>query len=424
MRRRPLPGLSRRALLGGAAATAAAGLFPRTARAAVSASDLKFVFVRVFGGWDPTRVFATVLDNPAVDTEADAVVSTLGGLRFVDHPDRPNVRAFFERWADRTLFLNGAVIPSVNHRICEQIAYTGGTIETAPDVATLLADAQASRYGLPHVQVGGRALPGTLGRSLVRVGGGGEVGMILDGSILSLSDRPVGAPDAAVSDLLDAFTRERARLRVARAAGADDVRLATAAEAALDKVATMKALGASVRWDTGGTFAGQIALGADLLSLGISRCVTLNYESLTWDSHEDNDGKQMSNFVGLFDGLTSLLDTLATTTGPLGGALADETVVVVQSEMGRTPYLNGGKGKDHWQVTSWLLVGPGLTGGRVVGGYTDLYYGETLDPLTGEIALGGVELSPDVLCSTLLALGDVDGAASLRTWTPLLGILA
>lgn len=420
-----MPGLSRRAVLGGAAAAVAtAGLWPRRARAAVSASDLKFVFVRVFGGWDPTRVFATVLDNPDIDTERDATVATAGGLSYVDHPDRPGIRTFFETWHARTLILNGVVIPSVNHRICERIAYTGSTVETASDVPTLLADAQADRYGLPHVQIGGTALPGTLARSLVRVGGNGEVGMILDGSILSLSDRPVAAPDATVTDLLDAFTREGARLRSARATGADEARLTAALDASLEKVGTMKALGSSVRWDTGGTFDGQIALGVDLLGLGISRCVTLAFESLTWDSHEANDEKQNGNFVNLFDGLTTLMRTLEETPGPSGGTLADETVVVVQSEMGRTPYQNGGKGKDHWQNTSALLVGPGLTGSRVVGGYTDLFYGETVDLLTGEIATGGRELTPAVVCSTLLAIGDVDGAESLREWAPILGILA
>ncbi len=416
------PRPSRRAVLAGAVASAVvAGLWPR--RSFASPGDLTFVFVRVFGGWDTTRVFATVLDNPGVDTEPEAEVAAVGGLSFVDHPDRPGVRSFFERWGEQSLILNGAIIPSVNHRICERMAYTGSQVETAPDIPTLLAHAQADRYGLPHVQVGGPAMPGSLAQSLVRIGGGGEIGSILDGSILSRSDLPVQSPDHAVTDLLDAHARTGAALRIARGRGSADLRLARAIEDGLAKVGTMKELAGTVRWDTGDTFQGKVDLALDLLSLGLSRCVTLAYESSTWDSHEGNDEKQMANFIELFDGLADLMEGLASTPGPNGGSLADQTVVVVQSEMGRTPFTNAGKGKDHWQHTSALLVGPGLSGGRVVGGFNELFYGEKVDLATGEVAAKGRELTPAVVCSTLLALGGMEGAESLAEWAPITGIL-
>jgi uncharacterized protein (DUF1501 family) len=48
--------------------------------------------------------------------------------------------------------------------------------------------------------------------------------------------------------------------------------------------------------------------------------------------------------------------------------LFDETLVVVLSEMGRTPRVNGNAGRDHWtHCFSVLLAGAGLKGGSVVG---------------------------------------------------------
>ena len=47
--------------------------------------------------------------------------------------------------------------------------------------------------------------------------------------------------------------------------------------------------------------------------------------------------------------------------------LADRLVIVMQSEMGRTPWYNETGGKDHWSVTSMMAMGAGIRGGRVVG---------------------------------------------------------
>jgi uncharacterized protein (DUF1501 family) len=48
--------------------------------------------------------------------------------------------------------------------------------------------------------------------------------------------------------------------------------------------------------------------------------------------------------------------------------LLDSTLIVWMGEFGRTPKINGGKGRDHW-ASSWstVLAGGGLKGGQVVG---------------------------------------------------------
>jgi len=47
--------------------------------------------------------------------------------------------------------------------------------------------------------------------------------------------------------------------------------------------------------------------------------------------------------------------------------LKDKLYVMVTSDFGRTPRYNTGNGKDHWNVTSTLLAGPGIRGGRAIG---------------------------------------------------------
>jgi uncharacterized protein (DUF1501 family) len=48
--------------------------------------------------------------------------------------------------------------------------------------------------------------------------------------------------------------------------------------------------------------------------------------------------------------------------------LLDDTLVVVMSEMGRTPKINGNGGRDHWTYCySMALAGAGVRGGTVHG---------------------------------------------------------
>jgi len=104
--------------------------------------------------------------------------------------------------------------------------------------------------------------------------------------------------------------------------------------------------------------------------------------------------------------------------------LADETVVVVISEMGRTPNLNEEDGKDHWPFTSALIVGPGIDGGRTAGGFDENFYGKLIDPDTGEVSQDGIDLSAGSFGATLLALAGIDYEEYLPGYQAITGLLS
>ena len=118
------------------------------------------------------------------------------------------------------------------------------------------------------------------------------------------------------------------------------------------------------------------------------------------------------------------LDATPATDRAATAKLSDEVVVVVLSEMARTPQLNADSGRDHWPWTSVMLVGPSLTGGRAVGGYDAGYTGLGIDPASGEIDPDRASPSPAQLGATLLALADLDPSALGPGVEPLTGILA
>ncbi len=161
----------------------------------------------------------------------------------------------------------------------------------------------------------------------------------------------------------------------------------------------------------------------EALSRGISRCVSVASPA-AWDTHTNNNQTQSALFENLFGGLLDIQNRLRDAPGHTAPTLADETVLVVFSEMGRTPALNAGQGKDHWPYTSVMITGPGLTGSRVVGGWDERYYGRGVDPATGDLREESPLISAEVLGATLLALADQDPAEALPGVEALRGILA
>jgi hypothetical protein len=89
--------------------------------------------------------------------------------------------------------------------------------------------------------------------------------------------------------------------------------------------------------------------------------VPINYDC--WDTH----GRNFSTLKEI--NLPELDQTFAALMEDLEGrGLLDETLVVVMSEMGRTPRVNGNAGRDHWtHCYGMWFAGGGIRGGTLVG---------------------------------------------------------
>jgi uncharacterized protein (DUF1501 family) len=89
--------------------------------------------------------------------------------------------------------------------------------------------------------------------------------------------------------------------------------------------------------------------------------IKIDYDA--WDTHTKNFHVLKTNKLPYFDQTYTALMQDLTDRG-----LLDETLVVVMSEMGRTPRVNGNAGRDHWTFCySVLLAGAGIRGGSVYG---------------------------------------------------------
>lgn len=415
------------AALGGAAALSGGLTRPARAAGGLSGSDLKYLFVFAGGGWDPTRVFADGFDNDAVDMEPGADRGTAGGITFVDAADRPSVRSFFESYHQQTLVFNGVMVRSIAHEICTMIALTGTTSGLVPDWPAILGGESGERYTLPHLVMTGPSFPGDMGEAVVRSGTSGQLDALLSGDILDWSDSTLNRLSSPSQGILDNYIRRRSMARADGAKTALDRELAAAYSASVEKAVDLKDLRYAMNFAGGSDLASAGSVALQALSLGLARCVSLTYPidfGGEWDTHVNNDAQQSPLWEGLFSGLLSIFEEMESTPGELGATLLDEVVVVVMSEMGRTPALNGLSGKDHWPYTSVMVSGPNLAGSRVIGGFDASWYGELVDPSTGDSDESGGVLSAESVGATLLALGDVDPDSYVSGVEPITGALA
>jgi hypothetical protein len=116
----------------------------------------------------------------------------------------------------------------------------------------------------------------------------------------------------------------------------------------------------AIRDEYGRNEAGQRMLMARRLVAAGVRFVTLTYGG--WDMH-NNISQGMRGSMPAFDqGFATLIRDLDRT------GLLDETMVMVSSEFGRTPKINGTAGRDHWpKVFSVVLAGGGIKRGTIFG---------------------------------------------------------
>jgi hypothetical protein len=82
-----------------------------------------------------------------------------------------------------------------------------------------------------------------------------------------------------------------------------------------------------------------------------------------WDTHNKNFEILKDNKLpGLDQTFSALLDDLN------ARGLLDDTLIVMMSEMGRTPRINPNGGRDHWtHCYSVLMAGAGIRGGTLYG---------------------------------------------------------
>jgi uncharacterized protein (DUF1501 family) len=149
----------------------------------------------------------------------------------------------------------------------------------------------------------------------------------------------------------------------------------------------------------------QIAMNA--FKSGIAASVNLNIGG--FDTHGNHDTDQPESIAYLL----TLVDFVISEAEAAG--LSDRVVILVGSDFARGPHYNGpndNDGKDHWPIGSFLALGPGVEGNRVIGGTSEEQLPLGLDPSTLSVSEGGTVITATHIHHALRALAGIESAAA------------
>jgi uncharacterized protein (DUF1501 family) len=139
-----------------------------------------------------------------------------------------------------------------------------------------------------------------------------------------------------------------------------------------------------------------------LASFKAGVCVSANLDIGQFDSHANNDRDQMKLIPEFLAGIAYMMRRA----GEL--KIREQLVVVVQSEMGRTPNYNAGNGKDHWSIGSAMFLGRGIQGNRVIGATDAKQFAVPLDVKTLKLDMEkGIRVRPEHIHECLRELAGI-----------------
>jgi len=362
MRSLPTPPVSRRAFLGATAALGLGGFANPAAAAELKKSQKRVLVIFLSGGvsqletWDP---------KPNTDTGGPfkAIPTSVAGTHISE------LLPHTAKQAHRLAIVRGLNSGSDDHGIGQKIMLTGRKMEPGIDyphigavAAKLLASDQSALPG--HIQILPKGGSGFTGGDATFLGPRFASVSLGDGKPPADILRPTGLP-ADADAAREAFRQKlNARFAKSRKSAATEaysesytqaervVRQAAVFDVSKEDPRVAERYG---RHD----FGRHLLLARRLLEAGVTY-VKVSHSN--YDTHHENFDFHIEQ-LGEFDRpFAALLDDLS------DRGMLDSTLVVVMSEMGRTPRINDRYGRDHWsKAWSVCLAGAGIKGGVVVG---------------------------------------------------------
>lgn len=152
----------------------------------------------------------------------------------------------------------------------------------------------------------------------------------------------------------------------------------------------------------------QMRIGAAAMDAGMASSMQIGFGG--FDTHNNHDNSHFPRIRDVLIDLHYLWQAMDVY------SITDKTTVILGSDFGRTPWFNGGNGKDHWAVTSYVLLGRDVAGGTVVNA-TDALVGPRNVQLEGGRLVptasnsSGIRMTPAHLHRQLRIAGNIQNHA-------------
>ena len=367
-----------------------------------------YVMINAGGGWDPRFHF-----DPHLEPEQNRLYSSIERIGNISYApigyeqitqnfdtERYNYRGllltnqeFLEAYGAELLVLNGVDMKTNNHDAGNRAIWSGQLQEGYPSIAALVAAEYANEEPMAFLSAGGcDATSGLV--PLTRVGSAGNLQKLAfpnridpgnpDSTELYHSDATWRRIREAQAERLNTATQKAELLRMRQSR--EELRAARLTDRDLQALKLPEELVQLGGYQLGALQRAeqqaQIALAA--FKGGLSASVNLSIGG--FDTHADHDRDQPGR-IAMVWGLVDFLMREAEREG-----LRDQLVVLIGSDFARGPYYNSERenaGKDHWSIGSFLALGKGIRGNRVIGATDDEQLALPIDPETLEQSQNG-----------------------------------
>ncbi len=360
------------------------------------------------GGWDTTYLMDPKGVGEINRLYREGDIQTQGAHKFA--PNAKHVKAgmsneaFFEKYGRELLVLNGMDYSVNNHDPCARYMATGKLDSLAyPTFAALVAACRGQQYPLAFLTFGNYSSTGNL-VPMARIPYLNSLNLIANADGVGGNAK---APyhDPFVNERIEKALEEQAEARKSEARLPRVERAQSMLYAAQLNSKTLARVTPWVPKSSPKERMSQqvdIALAAFKAGVGVSANLSIGQ----FDSHNNNDEDQMKLIPEFLAGVDYLLKRAEEL------QIREKLVVVIQSEMGRTPTYNKGNGKDHWSIGSIMFLGRGIKGGRVIGATDEKQFLVPLDPKTLKADKEkGVRVRPEHLHLALQELAGIESHA-------------
>lgn len=348
-----------------------------------------WVFVNAGGGWDPTSLCdpkgrANDMDPDPMNMYLSSDILSAGNIQYA--PVGGN-DAFFQKYFQDLLIINGLDMQTNGHDSGSRHAWSGRLVEGFPSLAALVAATAGPELPMSYLSFGGYDLTaGIVART--RSGNTNALGRIAYPERID----PQNADDRFHSVKADELIQQardgrRATQELSASLPAEQIAMSqmfTATDGANELKLLQQYLPDMLDQTNPIRRQAQVALAA--YRAGI--CVSVNINTGGFDTHGDHDNLHIPRLQLLLEGVDAIWEEAALQ------QVADNMIVVVGSDFGRSPGYNANNGKDHWSVSSMMLMGKGISGNRVIGATTDRHQPLAVDPSSLAVSESGVRIEP------------------------------
>lgn len=402
-------------LCGMAGLAVTAPFLPSPARAQDEGYEgVLYLVVHAGGGWDPTS-FCDPKGTPDPDAPnpmnhylRDDIRSPNGPSPIRWAPFAENDE-FFERHYEKMLVFNGIDTSTNSHAVGPRHIHSGVLTEGHPAFAALVAAHHRRASPMAFITNGGYDITrGVVSRT--RVGNVNAIRRIANPDLLDINNEVAYHTPDTRERILEAQRQRLDRLKAKQNLPKLDRAMGEVVLSRDPGESSLRALTELLpdlgTLDTSLGRQGALAIAA--WRAGI--CVSANLSTGGFDTHGNHDVTHANALTNLTRGINEVWQ-LAEDQG-----VADRVMMVVGSDFGRTPGYNEGNGKDHWSITSMLMMGHGIEGNRVIGLSDDTHRPIEVNADTLEPMEGGVILRPVHIQNALRDLTGIAGTDLARTY--------